>query len=584
MCLGAALLVVTNLRAVEARWAHAGRASVYLKDGATQDDVDALRTALGRVPGVLGVHYVSSVDARAEFGQTQLDGRPALAGLPLEAFPASLEVDVAPDLPDADLADMVAKMRQLPAIDDVETYQSWTERLARLVRGGVAAAGHHARVVFAAVLAVVGSTMRMALHRRRAEVEVLKLVGATDGFVKKPFVVEGGVQGALGAVGAVALLGVLFLLVRGRLDDELAALIGVAPTFLPWGAVLGMVVLGGAPRRRRGAREPPQAGGRVRIPAAFGALLGTALAVASGRAALPAIAAPTDPALALAALDRRIADLDAEELSDKAEIGEARRRGGRPSRPRARARPRLLQADASGPASGRRRLRCARHARDARRAGTSPALRRRRGRHSPPIRAADLARELERVGRDRSALASQRTSMDAARIAMADEQRRQAAFDHAFQTSTGSPADYVAVYGGTGAPPDPQPGGFAAARGRLLMPVAGRAEIHAARRDGTDGPGLELRAPVGTAVRAVFAGRVAFADRFGAYGRIVILDHGDRYYTVSGDLDEVDVKIGQDVSAGERVGTVGDDGQGAMLYFEVRHGSQTVAPGPWLGL
>jgi septal ring factor EnvC (AmiA/AmiB activator) len=64
----------------------------------------------------------------------------------------------------------------------------------------------------------------------------------------------------------------------------------------------------------------------------------------------------------------------------------------------------------------------------------------------------------------------------------------------------------------------------------------------------------------------------------------VILDHGERYYTVSGDLDAVDVKIGQDVGAGERIGTVGDDGQGSMLYFEVRHGSQAVNPGPWLGL
>jgi septal ring factor EnvC (AmiA/AmiB activator) len=85
-------------------------------------------------------------------------------------------------------------------------------------------------------------------------------------------------------------------------------------------------------------------------------------------------------------------------------------------------------------------------------------------------------------------------------------------------------------------------------------------------------------------VRAVFAGRVAFTDRYGAYGRIVILDHGEHYYTVSGNLGAVDVKVGDEVSAGERVGTVGDDGQGAVLYFEIRHGSQTVAPGPWLGL
>jgi cell division transport system permease protein len=245
VCLGAALLVVTNLKVVEERWAHAGRASVYLKDGATQDEIDALRLALTRVPGITGVHYLSSGDARMEFGQTQLDGNAALAGLPAEAFPASIEIDVAPDLANADLADMVGKMKQLPAVDDVETYQSWTERLARLVRGGVAASGLLAVVVLFAVLAVVGSTMRMALQRRKTEVEVLKLVGATDAFVKKPYILEGGLQGALGAAGALALLAVLFLLVRGRLDGELAALVGVEPTFLPWPVAVGMVALGG---------------------------------------------------------------------------------------------------------------------------------------------------------------------------------------------------------------------------------------------------------------------------------------------------------------------------------------------------
>jgi septal ring factor EnvC (AmiA/AmiB activator) len=127
-------------------------------------------------------------------------------------------------------------------------------------------------------------------------------------------------------------------------------------------------------------------------------------------------------------------------------------------------------------------------------------------------------------------------------------------------------------------------GGFASARGRLLFPVVARADIRPAHREGTEGPGLEIRAPAGSPVRAVFAARVAFADRYGPYGRIVILDHGDRYYTVSGDLDSIDVKIGQDVAAGDRLGTVGDDGAGSMVYFEVRHGSQTVPPGPWLGL
>src|ERR1700722_855260 len=78
VCLGAALLVVTNLRAVEARWAHAGRASVYLKDGASQEEIDALRAAVVLVPGVTGARYLSSGDARKQFG-SDTDGHGELA-------------------------------------------------------------------------------------------------------------------------------------------------------------------------------------------------------------------------------------------------------------------------------------------------------------------------------------------------------------------------------------------------------------------------------------------------------------------------------------------------------------------------
>jgi cell division transport system permease protein len=244
VCLGAALLVLTNLRAIEERWAHAGRASIYLKDDAAPQDVESLKVALTNVPGVVGVRYVSPGQARAEFGQKEAGAKNELAALPVEAFPASIEVEVRPDLDDQEIASIVGKLRQLPAVDDVETYQAWTERLSRLIRGGVTAAALLALVVFASVLAVVGSTIRLALQRRRTEVEVLKLVGATDRFVKGPFLVEGMSQGALGATGAIGLLAALFFVVRGRLDTELASLIGIQPSFLPWYVAVGMVGVG----------------------------------------------------------------------------------------------------------------------------------------------------------------------------------------------------------------------------------------------------------------------------------------------------------------------------------------------------
>lgn len=322
-----------------------------------------------------------------------------------------------------------------------------------------------------------------------------------------------------------------------------------------------------------------------RWPVAAIVVVATLPLVATGRAASPPGAvAPSDPALALAALDRKVADLDTEEQSDKQELA---RLGAELALGHARVLAhgkelyKLTRAGLLPIGGGFASLvTYAMHVERARRLviGDLEDEARLSG------RAADLARDLERVARDRISYATQRTAMDAARLAMQDERRRQAAFDQAFQTSTGASGDYVAVYGGSGFAPDLPASGFATARGRLLFPVVGRAEVRAAHRDGTDGPGLEIHATVGTVVRAVFAGRVAFADRYGPYGRIVILDHGDHYYTVSGNLDEIDVKIGQEVGPGERIGTVGDDGEGPMLYFEVRHGSQTVAPGPWLGI
>jgi septal ring factor EnvC (AmiA/AmiB activator) len=318
--------------------------------------------------------------------------------------------------------------------------------------------------------------------------------------------------------------------------------------------------------------------------------ISAAAMAAQPAAPLPAIqpapaAQPPSAALALAALDRKIADLDAEEAASKKEMSEL---GGK-------------LADAHGRAMlrGRAFYRVTR-------AGMLPvgggfgalvthALRVERARRALARdlaeetklrgRGADLSRGLERVARDRLALGSQRSAMDAARLAMEDEARRQSAFDRAFSSSSGA-TDYVAVYGAGGAPQPDQfaGGGFLSSRGRLLFPVIGRAEVKPAKREGTDGPGLEIKAPINSAVRAVYAGRVAFADRYGPYGRLVILDHGEHYYTVSGNLASVDVKVGQEVSAGEKVGTVGDEGHGPMLYFEIRHGTETIPPGSWLGL
>ncbi|MEO8876282.1 MAG: peptidoglycan DD-metalloendopeptidase family protein, partial [Polyangiaceae bacterium] len=284
------------------------------------------------------------------------------------------------------------------------------------------------------------------------------------------------------------------------------------------------------------------------------------------------LAQATSPALALASLDRKIADFDAEEAASKKELLELD--------------PQIARSHAESIIHGRWFYKLTRagmlpvgggfdqlvshamHVERARRALSSDLARENKLRQ----RGAELAQSLQRIDRDRAALGSQRTAMDAARMAMADEARRTQAFEKAFDPSS---ADFVSV-GGDPMSDQPSASGFAASRGRLLFPVAGRADVQPAHREGIDGPAIEIHTALGATVRAVYTGRVAFADRYGSYGRIVILDHGDHYYSVSGNLASIDVHVGDDISAGEKIGTVGDEGQGSMLYFEVRHGADTI--------
>jgi len=202
-------------------------------------------------------------------------------------------------------------------------------------------------------------------------------------------------------------------------------------------------------------------------------------------------------------------------------------------------------------------------------------------------RSKELAAERVAVGKKLDELRARSATLDDEQRALAraedalrSAEERERAFSQAFETGA-----HTAVYGAVG-PEEPglPASGFAALKGRLPFPIAGRSEIRAAHRANSDGPGLEMRAAAGSVVRTVAAGRVAFADTYADYGKTVIIEHGRRYYSVSANLGTIDVSVGQEISAGERVGTVGESEGGARLYFELRVGKETVDPAPWFGI
>jgi septal ring factor EnvC (AmiA/AmiB activator) len=186
-----------------------------------------------------------------------------------------------------------------------------------------------------------------------------------------------------------------------------------------------------------------------------------------------------------------------------------------------------------------------------------------------------LAERADRYGHEHRAVARSE------QLILAAEEREQA-FRRAFE-SNWSPTQHTTVYGAGFGAAQAADQTFAALKGRLPFPIAGRAEIESATLPGKD-PGLMMTTRPGAPVRAIFAGRVAFADSYADYGKTVIVDHGSKYHTVSAHLSSIEVQVGDEVAFGERLGTVGSAGSSGKLYFELRNAGDTLRPEAWFGL
>ena len=98
--------------------------------------------------------------------------------------------------------------------------------------------------------------------------------------------------------------------------------------------------------------------------------------------------------------------------------------------------------------------------------------------------------------------------------------------------------------------------------------------------------GINLRAKKGTPVKSVFFGKVLFTGFLEGYGNLVIIGHGNKYHSLYGHLDTIQVKTGDVVEEGKKIGLAGDSGSlmGETLYFELRHGGKPIEPTSWFRL
>jgi cell division transport system permease protein len=223
LALGGFLLVTANLQRFVQQWMESAELSVFLTDDIAESEREAVRARLTGDATVLRVDYLTKEAALERF---QADF-PELADVTASAggnpFPASFEVRLRPGSGVADNAAALSRaVVPLNGVADVQFDRQWLERVLSLI-AGIRAAGLGVTVVLLLGAAfTVTAVVRLSLHERRDELDIMQLVGAPMAFIRGPFVIEGLLLGGMGAVAALLILGAGFGTLRNWLGQETA--------------------------------------------------------------------------------------------------------------------------------------------------------------------------------------------------------------------------------------------------------------------------------------------------------------------------------------------------------------------------
>ena len=218
--------------------------NVYMKSDATPADSQRVRSQLAQIQGVKSIQYISKDTAYAQERRKNPQAYQLLGSNPL---PDTLRVT--PTNPDNALALVSAIQPQTPgggrttidpSIDSVGSSKDNTDKILTATRVVKLTTGLLAGLLIVASVLLISNTIRLSVFSRRREIQVMKLVGATDGFIRWPFVLEAVLLGALGAVLAILLLGVMKVALVDPLVSDFALL--SAPSTISFGLLVAVLL------------------------------------------------------------------------------------------------------------------------------------------------------------------------------------------------------------------------------------------------------------------------------------------------------------------------------------------------------
>ena len=199
-------LVAVNLQNALRGVAERVEIVAYLLPGTPIESITLAEKDIEAFPEVQSATYVSEDSALARARAELVEFRDVLQELERNPLPASIEVKLRPRFRDVDhVNDVSDRLRGFGFVDDVRFGRDWVEKLDRL-RGIAAAVGIVVGAAFAVVaIIIIGTTIRMAVLQRSREIAIMRLVGATNGFIRRPFLLQGAIKGMLGGLVAIAL-------------------------------------------------------------------------------------------------------------------------------------------------------------------------------------------------------------------------------------------------------------------------------------------------------------------------------------------------------------------------------------------
>jgi cell division transport system permease protein len=210
-----------NLSQLTIGWQQGGRISLYLKTGLSETEQTALLQKVHGIEGVGQASLKSAADGLAEL--TQQEGmHDIMRYLPENPLPSVIEVvpSLVTDSP-AKLDLLARHLEALPQVTQAKLDMAWINRLHVILGFAANVAKALMSLLALAVVLIIGNTLRLAIHNRQEEIQILKLIGATDPFILRPFLYSGVWYGMAGAIFAVFLVNI-FILSLGVAVNQLA--------------------------------------------------------------------------------------------------------------------------------------------------------------------------------------------------------------------------------------------------------------------------------------------------------------------------------------------------------------------------